>query len=111
MGKYTITVDTSWSCHSWEEITVEANSRGKAMYRAYKCFGDLPFKEFLSVFRPTAVKVGEDTPLWHKIYYAENWFDKPKCVRVRPTRTYRRVYSIKEKIEQISFFESQINHK
>lgn len=88
MSKYTVTVDTSWSWYGREEITVEAKTRGKAMYLAYKCFGNLPFKEFLSIFRPTIVKVGKNTPLWHKIYYAEYWEDQPKCVRVRPTRLY-----------------------
>ena len=75
MPKYAVTVDTSWSFIGYDEIVVEAETAAKAKYKAAKCFGSgikgmdgSEFRYFITIFKPEAHRVPDDTPLWYKSF-------------------------------------------
>lgn len=79
MPRYAVTVDTSWNFSGYDEMVVEAETAAKAKYKAAKCFGSgikgmdgSEFGYFITLFKPEAQRVPDDTPLWHKSFTDEN---------------------------------------
>lgn len=95
--KYAVLVDTSWECESYEEIVVEAETSAKAKYKAAKCFGagkgmgGSEFGYFITLFRPYAQIVPNDTPTWHKYFNNYNPERKMRLVRIGMAKEKRRV--------------------
>lgn len=68
MSKYTVTIDTGYAEKAYDEITVEADTAGKAKYKVSKLCPGLPFGKYLWLFKPTAYKVADDVPCYWKKY-------------------------------------------
>ncbi len=87
MPRYAVKVDTSYICNGYDEIVVEAETAAKAKYQAAKCFGGIggmggkDFRYFITLFKPKARRVADDTLLYHKSFCDDN----PK----REMRLYR----------------------
>lgn len=88
MPKYAVTVDTSWVFNGYDEIVVEAETAAKAKYKAAKCFGGIKgmggseFGYFITLFKPDARRVPDDTPLWYKSFSDENPERKMRLVYI-----------------------------
>lgn len=78
MSRYSVIVDTSWACNSYDEIVVEAETAAKAKYKAAKCFGGVggmggnEFRYFITLFKPQVHRVADDTLLYHKRFSDDN---------------------------------------
>lgn len=79
MKRYAVTIDTSWDFRGYDEIVVEAETAAKAKYKAAKYFGNgikgmagSEFGFFITIFKPEARRVPDDTPLWHKSFRDAN---------------------------------------
>lgn len=88
MPRYAVKVDTSWDYNGYDEIVVEAETAAKAKYKAAKCFGGIKgmggseFKYFVTLFKPDAHRVPDDTPLWYKSFTDANPERQMQLVRI-----------------------------
>lgn len=59
MSRYRVSIETYFG---YNEGTFDAETKNKAIYKMYKYLfkKSFPFKEFLKIFRPKAVKVADD---------------------------------------------------
>lgn len=91
MPRYAVTLDTSYICKGYDEIVVEAETAAKAKYKAAKCFGGVggmggkEFCYFIQLFKPTARRVADDTPLFHKSFCDDNQKREMRLYRIGMT--------------------------